>query len=105
MQYPPSSDGVMSNSHDLAPALMPASNPTNMPADSPTTIVNPTSGKNINRSDAELEPVDIKLPILHVDSPRSSLEREKVEIKHRALEPVMEGPKVSLRTLFFNILG
>lgn len=37
-------------------------------------------------------------------SPRSSVEREKVEVKRRALEPVMEGPKVSERIwVFFSI--
>ena len=102
VQYPPQT-GVptsipsMTTSSDLAPALMPPSNDLNVPADSPTTIVNTSNdGISNNRSDIDLEPIDIKHPILHVDSPRSSLEREKVEIRRRALEPVMEGPKVSL---------
>jgi hypothetical protein len=58
-----------------------------------TTNINPN--KFTNNDALDLEPIDVKHPIIHVDSPRSSLEREKGEIKHRALEPVMEGPKVS----------
>jgi hypothetical protein len=48
------------------------------------------------------ESIDIKHPIIHIDSPRSSMEREKVEIKHRALEPVMEGPKVSSKPRLYS---
>ena len=56
---------------------------------------NTNTNKYNNKDALDLEPIDVKHPIIHVDSPRSSLEREKGEIKHRALEPVMEGPKVS----------
>lgn len=121
-RYPPQSQSqlesgsdlpiiTMSNpSSDLAPAI-PATS-TSVSADPHTAseppfnlqiaelipnndTTNINTNKYNNNEALDLEPIDVKHPIIHVDSPRSSVEREKGEIKHRALEPVMEGPKVS----------
>ncbi|KAG7562236.1 hypothetical protein FFLO_02322 [Filobasidium floriforme] len=128
-RYPPQSQSqlesgsdlpiiTMSNpSSDLAPAIPTTS--TSVSADPHTASEPPfnlqiaelipnndTTNINTNKynnNDAlDLEPIDVKHPIIHVDSPRSSLEREKGEIKHRALEPVMEGPKLNIRILLMS---
>lgn len=110
---------MSSQSSDLAPAI-PAIT-TSVPAGSHTAseppfnlqiaelipnndTTNINTNKYNNKDALDLEPIDVKHPIIHVDSPRSSLEREKGEIKHRALEPVMEGPKVS-RHLYPAVLA
>lgn len=100
------------------PTLQPPSIPHNLSDESQTpTIIAPPLPLNLSHpasshDDQAQDQIDLKQPLRMIldnkinaePSPRSSVEREKVEVKRRALEPVMEGPKVSERIwVFFSI--